>query len=135
MILPSIMDEMHVIFAELPGITRVYPDPPASINEFPSLIIYASRGNLVVNSSGFGTNVHQVRLQIYHSMQVFPEALDAAKVWPDRVLALLYANPTFNGSVSEIQWPVTYICQPLRYNDKTHYGVTFDIALKVNVTL
>lgn len=117
------------------GITRAYADPPESISEFPAAIVYAYRGELSVASYGVGKSLHTVVVEIHHSRQVAPQAINDAKVWPDRLLAALYADQTLGGAVDGIVWPVTYRATPIRYANEVHYGVRFEVTVKTMETL
>ena len=112
------------------GITRAYDDPPESISEFPAVVVYAHRGQLSVPSSGTGKGLHTVVVEVHHSRQVLPQAINEAKVWPGRFLSALHDDLTLGGSVSGVVWPVVYRATPIRYATEVHYGVRFEVTVK-----
>ena len=72
---------------------------------------------------------------IYHSREVLPEAVDAAKVWPYRVFTALAADLTLNSTVDTLVWPLRYRFGPLPYAREMHYGLTLDIPVKINAAI
>jgi hypothetical protein len=132
MSLPTIIANLRTAMRTISGLARVYDDPPESINDFPSAIVFAGRGEMSVVSDGLARNFHTILIQIYHSRQVLPEAIDAAKVWPDRVQAALNADQTLGGSVAHVVWPLRYTAGPIRYaaDEAPKYGVSFELQVK-----
>ncbi len=122
---------LNTTLRAMTGIVRWYDDPPESLNEFPCGLSYAETGELTAQGD-WCRGLHTVRVNIYHSRQVLPTAINAAKVWPYRVMSALRADQTLGGTVAAIPWPLTYRCQPLQYGDQTHYGVTFAVVLKIH---
>lgn len=115
----------------MPGLTRVYVDPPESINEFPCAFVVADSGEMADNSAG-GYSLHTLIVEIYHSRTVLAQAVDGAKVWPDRLFAALRADPRLGGSISHVRWPLTYRAGAFGYNNAVHYGMRFNVTVKVN---
>lgn len=109
----------------VPGLRRVWEKPPESMSEFPCAIIYPYQGELWSNAAG-GRSFHTVRIEIHHTRQVMPQALGEAEVWPGRLYEVLRTASL------DIQWPVRYRCGPIDYSNERHYGVQFDILVKVN---
>ena len=130
MSLQTIITNTRTMLGTVSGLVRIYADPPESINEFPSAIVWASRGELHSASDGFARNFHTIMIQVYHNRQVLPEAIDAAKVWPGLVHTAITADPTLGGAVMHVTYPIRYSCQPLRYGDREHYGVSFEMTVK-----
>lgn len=133
MTLEATVDNLVTALGAMTGIVRAYADPPESLNEFPCLIVYADTGTLELVSVGQGKNIHTIIGCVYHSREIIQTAIDAAKVWPDRVLQALYTAQA--ASTLTVIWPVTYEAVALPYNDKWHYGVRFRIPVKDMVTL
>lgn len=130
MTLAAAIDGLRAAVGTVAGLRRVYTDPPGSINEFPAAIVFAANGEL--NDSGAGVyNLHTLIIELYQDAAVTPQAIDAAKVWPDAVLAALRTDPTLGGSVAHVRYPITYKMGALQYNALTHYGVQFSVTVKV----
>jgi hypothetical protein len=101
--------------------------------QLPCLIAFAGSGTMEAVSYGLGKNLHTVIVEIHHSRTIVQAAIDAAKVWPDRVLAALYtAQKT---SALYVVYPFTYEALALPYNNEVHYGMRFRITIKDMVTL
>jgi hypothetical protein len=126
MTLSTVISTVRTHVAALTGIARVYDDPPESLSEYPCAIVYGFRGNYEANAAG-GRSFHTVVVEIHHTRQVLPEAMDAAKVWPDRVYAELKAATDLH-----IVWPMPYQLGGLQYGNETHYGARFELQCKVN---
>ena len=126
MSLDTTIDTLRAHVANLTGIARVYEDPPESLSEYPCAIVYVLRGTYEANAAG-GRSFHTLVVEVHHSRQVLPEAMDAAKVWPDRMFAELKAATDLH-----IVWPFAYLAGGLQYGNETHYGVRFEIQAKVN---
>ena len=133
MALDNVIDEYVAAFGAMTGISKCYSDPPEAMTEFPCAIVYAQSGEMNV-TAGRAISIHVVILEVHHSRQILPEAVDAAKVWPDRVLNKIYtemASDSFGGYVAAIDWPMTYDALALIYGAETHYGMRFRIPTKV----
>lgn len=133
MTLETTVDGLVSVLGAMTGIERAYADPPESLNEFPCVIAFAGSGELTAVSAGLGKCLHTVIVEIHHSRQIIQEAIDEAKVWPDRALAALYAAQAA-GTVAVV-WPVRYEALPLPYNQETHYGVRLRVTVKDMVAL
>ncbi len=66
------------------GLTRVYDDPPASLSEFPCAFVVAANGEMSDSGAG-GIAFHTIAVEIYQAPNITAQAVDGAKVWPDRV--------------------------------------------------
>lgn len=126
-IVETAINEFRNAIATVPGLKRVYTDPPESISEFPCAVVYLKSGEMTENAPCF----HDFVADIYHARQVLPQAVNEAKVWPDRVLYALKANFRLNGSIEHIVYPIRYESAALQYNDMTHYGVRFRVRVKI----
>lgn len=135
MSLETLITELNTVLGAMTGIERWYADPPESMSEFPSGITYAATGELHAVSGGLGKCLHDIAFEIHHSRTVLPESIDAAKVWPDRVLLALAANPLINGASDGIVWPIRYQASPLEYAKEIHYGVRFRVVVKQMVAI
>lgn len=137
MSLDAAIDGLRTRLATMTGLTRTYADPPESISEFPSLIVYGTGGVMYYTASG-GYSLHRLVADIYLARQYLPETVDAAKPWPDRAFAVLKADQTLVGAVSHIVWDTTggqglnYRFLPLQYNTTTLFGVRIEVTVKVN---
>ena len=129
--LENLLTQLGTTLSALTGLTRWYNDPPESISEFPAGMAYSRFGEMSVEAGGQGRSQHTVVIDIYNSRVVAPDAIDAAKVWPDRVHAALAADMTLGGYVANIVWPMRYTAGVMPYNNATHYGVRFEVTYKV----
>ena len=133
MTVERIVDELVSLLETVEGLKRVYADPPEAISEFPSAIVYVASGTMEFLATG-GHSLHSVVVEIYHGRQVLPQAVDEAKVWPDRIFAALKSDQHLNGAASHIVWPFQYRASALRYGTLVHYGMRFEVTYKVNET-
>ena len=133
MALASVIDEYVAAFGAMTGITKCYSDPPEAMTEFPCAIVYVSSGEMSVGGHG-AESFHVINLEIHHSRQVLQDAVDSAKVWPERVLYTLHTNMVadqFGGYVAAIRYPLTYEALALTYAAEVHYGMRFRIDTKL----
>lgn len=131
MSLDAAIDGLRAAVATMTGLTRVYTDPPESLNEFPCAFVVADSGEMSDSGAG-GYSLHTLAVEVFHSRTVIAQAVDGAKAWPDRMFAALRADPRLGGSVSHVRWPMTWQAGALTYNGITHYGMRFRITVKVN---
>lgn len=117
--------------ANLEDLERMYDDPPEGLSDFPAAMVYSRSGELTGISAGLSRNLHTLIVDIYESREVLPSAIHSAKRWPDRVMAALRADEQLGGAVSAIVWPVRYRSGPMAYGRATHYGVRFEVTVKV----
>ena len=130
MSLDAAIGGVRAAVATMAGLTRVYDDPPGSLSEFPCAFVVAASGEMSDSGAG-GLAFHAIAIEIYQAPNITAEAVDGAKVWPDRVFAALRSDPTLGGTVTHIRWPITYRALGLQYNNVTHYGMRFDVTVKV----
>lgn len=128
--LDGAIDGVRNAVATMTGMTRVYTDPPASLSEFPCAFVVAANGEMSDSGAG-GIAFHTVAIEIYQAPNITAQAVDGAKVWPDRVFQALRSDPTLGGSITHIRWPITYQALGLQYNNVTHYGMRFLCTVKV----
>jgi hypothetical protein len=131
MALSPVIDALVTVAGNLSGIVRAYADPPESISEFPAAVVYAQRGALGTASAGMGRNLHTIRIDLYTSRTQLPEAVNSARAWPDVLHAALADAPTLGVSGCTIDWPVTYEAIAAQYNNLTHYGLRFEVTVKI----
>ena len=126
-IVETAINEFRNVIATVPGLKRVYTDPPESISEFPCAVVYLKSGEMTHAGQCF----HDFVADIYHARQVLPQAVNEAKVWPDRVFSVLKANYRLNNSVDHIVYPIRYEAVAMQYNEMTHYGIRFKVQIKI----
>jgi hypothetical protein len=131
MTLAAACDSLKTLLGAATGIVRAYGDPPSSISEFPALIVYPHHGSLEVVSAGLRRGLHVIAVDIIQSRQSISDAVDLAKEWPERVLAILDANQSLAGTVDAIVWPVDYRIMPMRYGQDLLFGARFEIRVKI----
>lgn len=132
MTVQAAINGLNAILQGIDGL-RVYANPPESINQFPAAITYVQEGTLEDTAMG-GLSFHTLVAEIYVARQLLPQAVDAAKVWPDTVFgALRTADSTWDGAIAHVVWPLRYRAGPMQYGgpDMVHYGVRFTITAKI----
>lgn len=134
MTLDGAIDGLRATLSAMSGLSRTYDDPPESINQFPSLIVYPRDGEMSVVSSGFGRSIHTIWADVVIGRQYMPQAIDSAKPYPDRAFALLRADTTLGGTVEHIVWPIRHRIVPVQYNDILHLVCRIEVRVKINET-
>lgn len=104
---------------------RIFEAAPESMSEFPAAIVYPWEGEMTPNPAG-GRSFHTLRIEVHQSRTLLPVAITAAEVWPDVVMGAIKAM------TAHIVWPIKYRCGPIEYAGEKHYGVVFEIQIKVN---
>lgn len=132
MSLAATITALRTVIDTIPNL-RVYTDPPESINEFPSAIVYSNEGVYGIGSADLSRSYHMLIVDIYHARQMLPQAIDSAKVWPDLVYGVvrdaMTAGTLYVVAVSG-RAEINYRTTSLPYNDMLHFGVQFTIRLK-----
>lgn len=132
MSLSTTITALRTVIDTIPNL-RVYADPPESINEFPSAIVYSLDGLYQLGSADLTRAYHTLIVDIYHARQMLPQAIDSAKVWPDLVYGVIRTALT-DGALDVVatggRAEVNYRTTPLPYGDIMHFGVRFTIRLK-----
>ena len=135
MTLTATIPALRTVVDTLPGL-RVYTDPPESINEFPSAIVYSNTGEMNLLSGGFQHNYHELYVDIYHTVGRLAQSIDAAKAWPDLLFNAIVADnyATIYPVATNERASISYRTGPMPYNGVVHFGVRFTIRLKENVS-
>ena len=131
MSLSAAITQLVTVAGNISGVSRAYSDPPESISQFPAALVYAGRGTLEGISGGMSRHLHTIRVDILSSRQNLPQSVSESKGWPDALMAGLRADETLSGAVSAIVWPVTYEATAIPYNALTHYGMRFEVTVKI----
>ena len=100
--LEAAIDGLRTAASGMAGLARTYDDPPESLSEFPACVVYARSGEMTAVSAGFGKDLHTLVVEVYESREMLAEAVDRAKVWPDRLKAAIVADETLGGSVEAV---------------------------------
>lgn len=136
MTLAATVAALRTVVDTIDGV-RVYPNPPESINEFPSAIVYSASGEMQFGSSGLTRNYHTLNVDIYLARQILPQAIDAAKAYPDLMYTAVsnaYSASTIDIVDTNGRAAISYRTGPMNYNNITHTGIRFTIRLKEVVT-
>ncbi len=132
MSLDATIDTLRTIVDTIPGL-YVYADPPESVNQFPSAIVYSRNGVMQFGSSGLTRNYHTLAVDIYHARQLLPQAIDSAKVWPDLMYTAINAAMQ-SGTIDVVsengRAEISYITGPMKYNAIEHFGMRFTVRMK-----
>jgi len=132
--LEDALDQLLVLAGQLPDLKEVHPEPPDQMLNFPCAIAYPFQGELGIITAGRVGNVqnkHVLMLDIHQTRIVVPQAFTAVKFWPRRIIEMLANNRTLNGSVSLVEWPVTYEAAVFPYGREEHYGMRFHITVRI----
>ena len=81
MTLAAAVGGMVTRLATLSQLSRVYSDPPESLNQFPCAIAFSSHGEMTSMAAG-GHSLHTLAVEIYQDRQQLPQAVVAAKQSP-----------------------------------------------------
>ena len=127
----TIIDNLKTMLGTVAQIERVYDDPPESLSEFPSAMVYTTGGEVGGMGSGNMREFHDLVIDIYSHRNVLPQAIDEAKIWPGIMFPKLIGDPTLTGAASAIDGEIQYISGPMEYGrDNTYYGVRFTLRYK-----
>lgn len=131
MSLSAAITSLVTIAGNISGVKKAYSDPPESISQFPAALVYAGRGTLGGVSNALSMNLHTIRVDILSSRQNLPQSVSESKAWPDALLAGLRANETLSVTGATVVWPVNYEALAMPYNSLTHYGMRFEVTVKI----
>lgn len=132
MSLSDVLTGMVNALRGMDGLVRAYDNPPEALTEFPCLVVYAWRGEQKVISYGFGQSFHTIRVEVYLSRTLLPQAHTAALPWPKRIMDAMAADQRLGGACDAIVWPVSYQVGALSYGSETFLGVRYEIRVKVD---
>jgi len=132
MSLATTITALRTVIDTIPNL-RVYADPPESINEFPSAIVYSLDGVYQLGSADHNRTYHTLIVDIYHARQMLPQAIDSAKAWPDLVYGVIrdaLTAGTLDVVATGGRAEINYRTMSLPYGEIVHFGVRFTIRLK-----
>lgn len=130
----DVISRIQAIARGLPGVKEAPDYMPESINQFPFALSYYRQGNTTA-MAGWRKGLHTLFLEVHISRQVLPAALRSAMPFYEKVIDALIDDPTLNGTVSTIVWPVNHTFGWLSYGgtDNAHIGWRFEITVKQEV--
>lgn len=137
MSLETAVTGLATLLADMADIKRVYSEPPESLKEFPSGIVYVREGNFDLMGGNAGRCNAVLVVDIYESRTVLAEAVVRSNRWPDRVRAKIVSDITLSGAVSHIgnsEYLFRFRSGAMRYGgaEDMYYGCSFEIPVKVN---
>lgn len=129
------IEELTLMVRSLPDLRVVFDTPPEKVGDgqFPFAMIFPTRGLIepMVANARIAAGTHVIALDLHQSRVVHPAAFTAIRVWPGRVGRMIRENPTINGAVKAVEWPINYIATEMPYGRETHYGVQFQITVRI----
>lgn len=108
------------------GVKRAHANPPESFSQFPAAIVYVVDGSFGEPTGRTICEAHTVTyvVELYTARQVLPQAIAAARKWPEPVIAALRATAL------NIRYPLNWTMGPLPYSAETLFGLRFRISIK-----
>lgn len=125
---------LQAIARGLTGIQEAPDYVPEGMNQFPFAMTYYRQGNTTA-MMGWRKGLHTVFLEIHLARQLLPSTIKAAMPYYERVLAALEDDPTLNGTISTIVWPVVHYFGWLEFGGEVNknIGWRFEITMKQEV--
>lgn len=105
---------------------------PENINQFPFALTYYRQGNTTA-MTGWRKGLHTVFCEIHVARQILPAALKTAMPYYQSMIAALEGDPTLDGTVSTIVWPVNHTFGWLEFGTieaNKNIGWRFEITVK-----
>lgn len=131
------MPALASVLAAVPDVEQVhtYEDLPGTLTAFPCYVVMPISGTQSLSAGGLNIAVHQLRLTLYVSAQVIPEAAGRAVPFIARTRTALAANVTLGGLVAHMLPsgpPEKFYEGPgaITYADKPLMGINFTIEVK-----
>lgn len=130
----DVISRIQTIARGLPGVKEAPDYMPESLNQFPFALSYYRQGNTTA-MAGWRKGLHTFFMEVHIARQVLPAALRSAMPFYEKVIDALIDDPTLNGTVSTIIWPVNHTFGWLSYGgtDNAHIGWRFEITVKQEV--
>lgn len=131
--LAAAIAEIQRIARGLAGIKEAPDEPPESMAQFPFVVTYPASGQVFPETAGARQDVATVFTEIHLSRQLLPRAVADALGYHESFPSALIANPTLNGQVSTIVFPVRWSFGFLAWGGEkeAHIGFRFEIDLKL----
>lgn len=121
---------IQVLARRLDGIREAPEYAPESVNQFPFAVAYYRQGDTTL-MSGYRKGLHTLACNIFVARQLLPAAIRQAMPFYERFLAALEADPTLDGTVSTIVWPVRHTFGWIEWGEKAQLlGWQFEITVK-----
>lgn len=131
------MPALASVLAAVPDVEQVhtYEDLPGTLSVFPCVVVMPLSGSQSVSAGGLNIAIHQLRLTLFVSAQIIPEAAGRAVPFIARMRTALAASVTLGGLVAHllpVGPPAPFYEGPgaIAYADKTLMGINFTVEVK-----
>lgn len=133
------MGTLKTNMAAVSGITQVhkYDELPGTLSAFPCMIILPQSGTQTLSATGVNISLHRVRMTLFFTSQVLPEAYGQAVPFIKLVRNAIAAGIKLGGNVEHclpVPPPDPFYDGPgeISYGDKKHIGIHFYLEIKEN---
>lgn len=111
---------------------HTYDDLPATLVVFPCIVVMPYAGSQTYSAGGLNIAIHKVRITLYLTSQILPEAAGKCVPFIARIRAALAGNVTLDGLVAHLLPGEPFYEGPgsVPYADKSHIGINFNVEVK-----
>jgi len=121
----TIITQVATLQAEITGIKQAHDNPPRSLNALPCFVNFMGPSEVNYTPSRRETK-HTVKMQLYVSKQVLPEADAVLREFVDKVLDKFDQNMQLN-STCAYSMITRYEPGVLIYGNTQYIGISFDL--------
>lgn len=131
MTLSAAVARVQAIAKQCTGMKSTPAQPTETVEVLPITISWPEDGTLTPNDATFTTGLHTIRCEMHVNRAMLRLAVQTLTGWAEQFPKLLAGDPTLDGAVDTIVFPVTYTVQSIQWDDTPTLALVWRVPVKI----
>lgn len=131
MTLTTAVARVQAIARQCTGVRASPAQPTESADVLPVAISWPENGTLTPNDATFTTGLHTIRCEMHASRDMLKDAVQKITGWAEQFPKHLAGDPTLDGAVDSIVFPVTYSVQSIQWGETPTLALVWQVPVKI----
>lgn len=131
MTLVTAVARVQAIARQCTGVSTAPAQPPENVEILPVSIAWPESGELTGNDATYSRGQHVIRCEMHMPRDILQTAVSRLTTWAEQFPKLLAGDPTLDGAVTTIVFPVTYSVQSIQWGNTPTLALVWAIPVKI----
>lgn len=132
MTLAGAVGRIQELVAQLTNIRAAPAWPLENLDALPMAMSWPTGGEVGAGDDTYCKGIHRIRTEIYQSRVTLPQAVSTLAAYAESFPKILSGDPTLDGEVDTIVFPVSYTMQPIQFGSGTTVlALVFETTVKI----
>jgi len=110
---------------------KIASSPPDSLDVLPAVVAWPQSGSLSGMDATFSRGIHNIRCEMHVARDVLPTAIATLTGWAEQFPHLLAGDPTLDGAISTVVFPVTYDLLFVEWGGTPTLALAWTVPVKI----